>query len=259
MQLPQSRELAAELIWRDEVASTNDALRELVAEHPELPSRTVLVTDNQTAGRGRLGREWVAPAGGALAISVLLREPAASRAPTWLPLLAGSAVRRALSPFISEEHRLGVKWPNDVLAFDEAHVGLKLSGILSEMLADGSIIIGIGINTALSAAELPAETATSLALLREGEPPEPDDILAAVLRQLFTLLDSLAEGEMDALRELVASDSSTLGTHVRAHLPNGVIIEGEALRLSDDGALVIAGDADGAEVLVAAGDIEHLR
>lgn len=276
MQLPLSQALAAELIWLDETASTNDALRELVAANPDQANRTVIVTDTQTAGRGRLGREWVAPAGQTLAISILLRKHPDNMSASWLPLIAGSAVRRGLTQVLAQQNAkdvaLGVKWPNDVLAKSASDENRKLSGILSEMLPDGSVIVGIGINTSLAEPDLPTPTATSLAVLAEGNAvADADTVLAAVLEELFTLLDAVATGEEQRVRDAVIADSSTLGTEVRALLPGGSVIDGTAVRLTDDGALVIASGgqhsteagaepgSEPAEVVVAAGDIEHLR
>jgi BirA family biotin operon repressor/biotin-[acetyl-CoA-carboxylase] ligase len=268
MHLPRSHELAAELIWLDEVASTNDALRELVAAHPDQPHRTVVVTDTQTAGRGRLGREWVAPSGSALAMSILVRKQTQTMGASWLPLIAGSAVRRGLTKVLEGQDAhgvvLGVKWPNDVLASSETGTNRKLSGILSEMLPDGSVIVGIGINTALAEADLPTATATSLAVLTPGGPvAEPDTVLAAVLEEFFVLLDAVANGDDQRVKDVVTADSSTLGTRVRALLPGDTVIEGIARLLTDDGALVLAplttDGSEAAEVVVAAGDIEHLR
>lgn len=268
MQLPQSQLLATELIWLDETPSTNEAMRMLVQENPEQRNRTVIATDTQTAGRGRLGRDWITPPGTALSYSVLLRRREPRLGPSWLPLIAGSAVRRGLSHVLADigaiDVSLGVKWPNDVLAKHADGSWRKLAGILSEMLPDGSVIVGIGINIALSEAELPTPTATSLGLLNPGAGPvETDAVLAAVLRELFSLLDQLADGNTDGVRNAVIADSHTLGTTVRAILPDGATIEGQAVRLTDEGALVIAQRSDDAtkvnEVVVAAGDIQHLR
>lgn len=268
MQLPRSQQLASELIWLDETQSTNTAMRELVAEHLDQSNRTVIASDNQTAGRGRLGREWVAPPGKTLAFSVLLRKREHALPASWLPLIAGSAVRRALARLLVEadvtDVALGVKWPNDVLARTvseprDSESGKKVSGILTEMLGDGSVIVGVGINLTLSEGELPTDTATSLTLLAADASAETDEVLGAVLTELFALLDALAAGEVEYVRNTVTSDSSTLGTQVRAHMPNGLVIEGRAVRLADDGALVIEADVDGSEQVVAAGDIEHLR
>lgn len=268
MQLPQSQSLATDLIWLDETPSTNEAMRALVQENAEQLNRTVIATDTQTAGRGRLGREWVTPPGSALAFSVLLRRREPRLGPSWLPLIAGSAVRRGLTRVLADAGsaavELGVKWPNDVLAKAADGSWRKLAGILSEMLPDGSVIVGIGINTVIPETELPTPDATSLAVLSpEAGQHETDGVLAAVLSELFTLLDVLADGNTDDARNAVIADSQTLGTTVRALLPGGEVIEGHAARLTDEGALVIVQhtntETQVTEVVVAAGDIQHLR
>src|SRR6187431_853116 len=98
MKLPLAQHLVAQLEILPSAGSTND---ELVAAASSLSDFAVVVTDDQTAGRGRLGREWVAPAGKCLAVSVLLRPVLPGREPLalehfgWLPLLAGVAMARA--------------------------------------------------------------------------------------------------------------------------------------------------------------------
>lgn len=283
MKMPHSETLATELIWHDAVASTNDAMRALVEANPEQPNRSVLATDTQTAGRGRNGRVWVSPAGKALAFSVLLRRRQPMLAPTWLPLIAGSAVRRGVERVLSDagvaQVSVGVKWPNDVLAKTGDGAWRKIAGVLSEMLPDGSVIVGIGINTTATSAELPTDEATSLAMLAGAQHEtgaaalgsetaasfDPDAVLAAILTELFALLDELADRHVDEVRGAVITDLITLSTRVRAILPGGEVVEGTAVRLSDEGGLVIAradaahSAAEAAEVMVAAADIEHLR
>lgn len=285
MHLPESQRVAPQLVWHDEVGSTNDVLRELAVSTPEsVVDRMVVATSSQTAGRGRLGRKWIAPPGKTLAFSVLVQHFSAMP-PGWLSLIAGSAVRRGIGAFLPES-AVGVKWPNDVLIAEH-----KVSGILSEMLPDGSIIVGIGVNVALAEHELPTERATSLALHLSGATmarqalgnahaetnPDietdadtwtktetqalMDAVLASILRELYVLLDTIssgAPGAAEQVRSKVADDSATLGTQVVALMPSGEQVRGVAVRLAADGALVIR-VADGREVVVAAGDIEHLR
>lgn len=262
MHLPESRRVAPELLWLDEVTSTNDVLRELVVSGgDQVLDRMVAATASQTAGRGRLGRSWIAPPGKTLAVSALVREFNALP-PGWLPLITGSAVCRGIRD-VAPRASVGVKWPNDVL-IDSRRSGGKVSGILCEKLPDGSVIVGIGLNVLLTEDELPTDQATSILLHADpvGDPDGlMDAVLASILRQLFGLLDEVSRGNVESIegvRAIVTEDSATLGTEVRAMLPAGTDVQGEAVRLANDGALVIR-TSDGGEVVVAAGDIEHLR
>ena len=128
MHLPFTAAALPQVQWLDSSPSTNSALRELVTRQAleagadEVPEGTLIATANQTAGRGRLGRGWETPPGTALAASMLIRPDAAfatgGLGMSWLPLLAGSAITRALQPLFQDEDRepmrVGVKWPNDV-------------------------------------------------------------------------------------------------------------------------------------------------
>ena len=149
MQLPLSETIANRLLILAEAGSTNDELVALAGSEPDF---SVVVTGNQTAGRGRLGRRWVAPAGSSLATSVLLRpvlpggEPLAIKHYGWLPLIAGAAMARALQPLVPG--RVGLKWPNDV-QID----GLKVCGVLAELVPPGdAVVIGSGDEAAMIAA-----------------------------------------------------------------------------------------------------------
>jgi BirA family biotin operon repressor/biotin-[acetyl-CoA-carboxylase] ligase len=160
MQLPLSTAIAPALEYLDETGSTNDVLRARAESDPEF---SVVVTGSQTAGRGRLGRVWVAPPGRTLAASVLLKPTLPGGAVGadsfgWLPLLAGLAMTRAVDSLLSG-HEVSLKWPNDVQVD-----GLKVSGILTEFVPPAAVIVGAGLNLELDADELPTPQATSLAL-----------------------------------------------------------------------------------------------
>jgi BirA family biotin operon repressor/biotin-[acetyl-CoA-carboxylase] ligase len=137
----------------------------------------VAAADEQTEGRGRLGRTWHAPAGTALLFSIVLEPPVAPERLPELSLVAGAAVAEAIRSETALE--TAVKHPNDVLVG-----GRKVAGILAES-ADGRVVLGIGINVTQSRDELPADTdpgATSLAL--EGARVDRAELLAAVLERL---------------------------------------------------------------------------
>jgi BirA family biotin operon repressor/biotin-[acetyl-CoA-carboxylase] ligase len=253
---PRSSALAARLVILTEATSTNDELAARVARDPvaDWPEFSVIVTDNQTSGRGRLGRTWSAPPGTMLATSVLLRPTAAgihdADALGWIPLIAGLAMVRAV-------RELGVdaelKWPNDVLVH-----GRKLSGVLCEA-ATGTVIVGAGINLTLTAEQLPVPTATSLAI--EGADADADAVLAGYLSRLRDLYGSFAVAGGDAgasgVRDAVSAACATLGRSVRVERPAGEPLAGEAVALDGSGRLVV--HADGRHTAVSAGDVIHLR
>ena len=242
---PRTADAAALLEVLPSTGSTNAVLRENAAGLPHL---SVVLTRDQTAGRGRLDRSWIAPAGAALAVSVLLRDlPADLSLRGWIPLIAGAAMADAVTAQLSG-HDVGVKWPNDLLVDDR-----KLSGILAEATAEG-VIVGAGVNTRMTTAQLPVATATSFSAL--GAEADEDRLVAEWLERLDALLRALRE-EPDAARTAVAQRCLTLGREVRVELPDGAARRGRALRLDVDGRLVI--DAADGEFAVAAGDIVHAR
>lgn len=216
----------------------------------------VVVTEHQTAGRGRLDRGWVTPPQAALTFSVLLTpgEVPAARWP-WLPLLAGIAVVEAVRR--TAEVPCGLKWPNDVLAD-----GRKLAGILVERVEHegrGAAVVGIGLNVTSSREELPVPTATSLAL--EGATSvDRSVLLREVLRTFEALYLQWRADQGDARRGLHDSyvrRCVTLGQEVRVELPTGEAVLGTAESIDSDGRLAVRTVA-GLRVL-GAGDVVHVR
>src|SRR5690606_12320604 len=143
-----------------EMGSTNT---ELVARaRAGAPAGSVLVTEHQTAGRGRLGRTFTVPARAALTFSVLVRPQAPAARFGWLPLMMGAAAVRAAS-FVAQVAPV-LKWPNDVLAPEEDRDAppRKLAGILSEAAfseAGPAVVVGIGLNVSQRREELPVDSA----------------------------------------------------------------------------------------------------
>jgi BirA family biotin operon repressor/biotin-[acetyl-CoA-carboxylase] ligase len=140
------------------------------------PHGTLVTAAEQTAGRGRQGRRWSAPAGSALLMSLLLREP-----PPLLPLVGAVAV----CDVVGDEAR--VKWPNDIV-FARGGRLAKLAGILIEgRPQEGWAVLGIGVNVAVGVEELPVElrdSAASLGLSSEEIEPLLARLLAALQQRL---------------------------------------------------------------------------
>ena len=244
------------------------------------PEGLVLAAEEQTAGRGRLGRTWLSPPRAALTFSVLLRPagvPPARRG--WLPLLAGVATATAVRHVSGLDARL--KWPNDLLLGPR-----KLAGILAEQSGD-AVIVGIGVNVSAARAELPVTGATALpGTALPGTALPAASLPAAVLPATSLLLEGSASLDRERLlREILAEIErwyrawrgneipgdpqasglraaylglcSTVGRDVQAELPAGNIIRGTAAGVDADGRLIVR-TAEG-EVAVGAGDVRHLR
>ena len=227
------------------------------------PEGQVLVAEEQTAGRGRMGRSWVSQPGEALTFSVLLRPvtvPASRRG--WLPLLTGIAVATAVRSAASVAAAL--KWPNDVLAGDR-----KLAGILAEQSGSGSasgdaLVIGIGLNVTTPSDALPVSPGglRGTSLLAEGSPMDREPLLVEMLRGFERWYlpfradpDPARTGLLAEYRSLCA----TLGRHVRVDLPGGRVLSGMAEDVDPDGRLLVREDATAGVSPVSAGDVIHLR
>jgi BirA family biotin operon repressor/biotin-[acetyl-CoA-carboxylase] ligase len=155
---------------------------------PDDPEGAVAVAEEQSEGRGRLGRSWHAPAGTSVLVSVLLR-PAVD--PPQLPelsLIAGGAVAEAIAGTTGLDPV--IKFPNDVLLG-----GRKVAGILAEAGA-GRVVLGIGVNANQTAEQLPPDAQTEPTSLRLelGEPVDRASLLAAILLQVERAYDAWVSG-----------------------------------------------------------------
>ncbi|MFS0697742.1 biotin--[acetyl-CoA-carboxylase] ligase [Streptomyces nitrosporeus] len=243
----------------DVVRSTGSTNSDLAARAAAgLAEGAVLVAEEQTAGRGRLDRNWTAPPRSGLFFSVHLI-PAGVPAERWgwLPLLAGVATATGLARAAGVD--MALKWPNDLLVTVGGEER-KAGGILAERAGDG-VVVGIGLNVTLRAGELPAPHAGSLALA-EAVSTDRETLLRAVLRSLEQWYGRWREAGGDAaasgLQAAYAAGCATLDRPVRAELPGGRAVLGEAVAIDGDGRLVLA-TADGLREPVSAGDIVHLR
>jgi BirA family biotin operon repressor/biotin-[acetyl-CoA-carboxylase] ligase len=234
------------------------------------PAGLVIVTDHQTAGRGRLDRSWQAPDRAALAVSVLLRPadgpatglpatglPAADQQHwSWLPLLAGVAVVDALTRTCGLPARL--KWPNDVLVprtGGSADEPAKVCGILAELVTTPlgpAVVVGAGINVSQRPDELPVPTATSLALAGAAS-TDRDTVADRYRAWRLAAGDPRRSGIAAAYRQACL----TIGLDVAVELPDGVV-RGLADGVDDAGRLLLRCDGGTVRAL-AAGDVVHVR
>ncbi|OUE26328.1 Bifunctional ligase/repressor BirA [Clavibacter michiganensis] len=258
MDLPLSRLAAPRLVSLDTVGSTNDELaRRATADPSAWPDGSVVVTLDQTAGRGRRGRVWVAPPGRTLAVSVLCAPADTDLDPGWLPLMAGLALVETLRDVVPAPAAVTLKWPNDV------HVdGRKVSGILGELVSPGRYALGTGLNLTLEEHELPTDASTSLRLAGVAE-PDVDAVLAEFLAAFGARRAAWERVGGDAraagLVEELTRTCATIGRDVRVELPGGGELLGRATGVDDHGRLTVESAGDPAGTSVAAGDVTHLR
>lgn len=213
-----------------ETASTNDRARELAAGGA--PHGTVVTAAHQTAGRGRQGRAWSAPAGHALLMTVIVREP-----PRLLPLVGAVAIAEALGPDV------GIKWPNDL------HLGgRKVCGILAEgRPAEGWAVLGAGVNVAVRLEDLPPELHDTAATLG-GTPADVEPVLAAILARLSHWLGRPDAELLDAWRARDVLRGREIAWKDGAGVAEGV----------DDAGELRVRRADGSVETLRAGEV-HLR
>ena len=234
-----------------ETTSTNADLLDDTAA----PDRSVLVAEHQVAGRGRLDRTWSSPPGAGLTFSVLLRPQVPIPRWGWLPLLAGVALHEAVA---ATGVRVGLKWPNDLLAGDQSEPSRKAAGILAQTSGD-AVVVGIGLNVSTAAHELPVESATSL-LLSGGQQLDRTQLLAAILARLDSRysqwVDFGGDAEACGLAAAYRAACVTLGQLVVV-TGTGDAVTGRAVGIDSAGRLLV--DTDDGEQAIGAGDVEHLR
>ena len=273
-------------LWRavEVLASTGSTNADLLARAAAgAPEGVVLAAEEQTAGRGRMGRVWVSPPRAALTFSLLVRPDTVSPARRgWLPLLAGVSVASAVRAAAGVDARL--KWPNDVLAGPA-----KLAGILAEAAGD-AVGVGSGLNVSTEPGELPppgptprplrapggALPATSLRVLAAAGPAaagparagsgDRDRLLTEILAAFEHWYQAWRQvgGDPDrcGLRAEYTALCATIGRRVRVELPGGQLLSGLAVGVDPDGRLLVrvsGPEGPDAAVPVAAGDVIHLR
>jgi BirA family biotin operon repressor/biotin-[acetyl-CoA-carboxylase] ligase len=237
-------------MWRtvrvvQSIGSTNAAV---VAEADQ-PEGLVVVAEQQTSGRGRLGREWTSPARAGLTFSFLLRPDVPEARWTWLPLLAGLAIAEATSEMANID--VALKWPNDLLIGDK-----KVGGILVERHGH-AVVVGVGINVTTTQDELPVAEATSLTLAGAAV-SDRESLLRAVLRAIGARYAEWQSSPDDsALASAYTDRCRTIESDVTVTMPDGSTLSGPAARVDEHGRLVVVTD-DG-EHAVRSGDVMHVR
>ena len=214
--------------------STSSELMRRIAQGA--PSGSVIVADQQTAGRGRRGRQWLSSPESSLTFSLLWRFNANAAQLSGLSLAVGVGLARALERLGARGVRL--KWPNDVLLARAADYA-KLAGILIELSADRrgtQAVIGIGLNLAAPAEDLPQPAA---GLADAGVSAERHVVLAAILGELAVALDAFAVDGFAGLKMAWQDYHAWQGQPVRVIEEGRELLAGRCLGVDDSGALLV--------------------
>lgn len=238
----------AQLHWYDTIDSTNTQAKVLAKEGA--PHGTVLIADSQSAGRGRMGRQFDSQKSAGIYLSVILRPGCPPDKLMHLTCAAGIAMCDAVERITGI--RPGIKWINDLV-----YENCKLGGILTELSVDTATglteyaVIGIGINC--NRAAFPPELrgiATSLSAVT-GTAVDRAALTGAMIDALYNMDRQL--GEKEAIMERYRADCINLGKAVKIHKADG-ILSGKAIDLDADGGLIVTLD-DGSTLTVSAGEV----
>lgn len=242
--------MGSRLEYFDELPSTNDEARRLAREG--CPEGTVVITERQTGGKGRMGRPWFSPRGKGLWFSVVLRPPVNPAETPRATMVAAVAVAEAVRDYTGVD--AGIKWPNDILAGDK-----KLCGILVELNAEmdrvNFMVAGVGLNVNIPRGDFPPEigaTATSLQAEAERHIPRVP-LLRAMLQSIekwYRLwLDQGFAPVLHRWRQLCV----TLDCPVTVHTVRETYT-GHAVDVDETGALLVRTD-DGRTERLLAGEV----
>lgn len=235
----------------DTLDSTQTMAHKLVAEGAA--EGTLVIAERQTAGRGRMGRQWHSPKGTGVYMSLVLKPRVPLHFTPQLTLLAAVALCRGIKRLI--DIPVGIKWPNDLLVR-----GKKISGILLESSAEDErlryVIAGMGIGVNLLPDDYPPElrnVATSLAI-EAGRPIEREPLIAAVLEEFEELYALYHEQGFAPIRLMWEAYSASLHRPVRVNTHQGAV-DGVAEALDDTGGLMVR-LPDGQRLRIYSGEVE---
>ena len=260
-----TRSLGRSLHLFDEIASTNDAALTLASV--KAADGTAVLAERQTAGKGRLGRRWDSPPHLNIYCSVILNTFQFSRNPSWMPLVTGLALSEAIQESCAV--RLALKWPNDLLCR-----GKKIGGVLCESSSQGhenlTCVVGFGINVNGRGEDFPDELRSIATSLHQETQKffDRNTIVADVFNRLENWYDAVESGQFERIRKSYTEACATLGRDVQVSCMDGTTIQGTALDVGRDGALLISTERRNRPfatqgrpsiVEIRAADVQHLR
>ncbi|QZY54705.1 biotin--[acetyl-CoA-carboxylase] ligase [Crassaminicella profunda] len=231
-----SKHIGRKIHHFESIDSTNTLAKKMAAEGA--PEGTVIIAEEQTGGRGRLGRTWESPKGTGIWMSIILRPNIVPTEATKITQITAAAVAMGLRSIIGDD--VGIKWPNDIIIHKK-----KTCGILTEMSAElnsvNYIVVGIGINVNVDPNEFPEEVrgvATSIKAYT-GMIVSRKNIVKEILHAFEDLyLDFIEKNHIEKSMEICKKYSVTLGKQVKIRTRQKEVIA-EAVDLTEDGQLLI--------------------
>ena len=238
---PLTRSLGLELYYLERAKSTNSVM----ATRDSWPAFSVVLTEEQTAGRGRLGRTWVSRPGESVALSVMVPPFPDGPGLSWVPLLAGACLVEAIRS--AGLAAVGLKWPNDVLV-----AGKKLAGVLCEVHPNGGVIVGVGLNLRFLT-KPPSENAAALSEFLEVG----DGVIDVIVAGFIDLLRTSQTWERSDAHTFVSERLLTVNRAVDVVPVSGELWRGMARGVNRNGHLIVR-NTQGVDVEVMAADVHHL-
>jgi len=213
-----------------------------------------VITDHQSAGRGRLNRQWVTRPGESLAFSLIVPGGATAnqdQAAGWLPLVAGAALVGALraNGILKAE----LKWPNDVLVSE-----MKLAGILCEVLPGSRVVVGVGLNIDFSPEDPPGPRATALSHHGSASSEAVDTLLADFVGGMRRWCSVAPQMQAQSAHQMVMGVLATIGRTVEVHDVSRTHWRGTAVSLNESGHLLVVPEGSSEPIVVGSSDIWHL-
>ncbi|MGG1573851.1 biotin--[acetyl-CoA-carboxylase] ligase [Fictibacillus sp. NRS-1165] len=243
--------LGKSIVYEESVKSTQEIAQKLSYE--QKPEGTLVVADEQTGGRGRLGRPWQSPKGTGIWMSLILRPDIPLQKTPQLTLLAAVSVTKAIYKVTGLHAE--IKWPNDILI-----KGKKTVGILTELQAEAdrvhAVIIGIGLNVNVTSEDFNEdvrEIATSLKI-ESGKETKRAELIAAILEEMELLYQEYLRNGFGLIKLLWEGYAHSIGRRIRVRSASQQL-EGVAKGITDEGILLLEDD-DGKVHSIYSADIE---
>lgn len=249
----KSRQMGRSAHCYKSVKSTNDLAAHMAEQGA--PEGTVVTAEQQTLGRGRLGRTWYSSEGAGIYLSIILRPKFTPDKAPGLSLMTALALADTLSHRCPDE--VCIKWPNDLLI-----AGCKVAGILTELSAErgkiNHVVVGVGINVNQRAEDFPQELraiATSLRRVTK-KPSSRAELLCEFLYRFEREYAKYIESGLSSSRKRLKNYSALLGHQVKLLSPSQEL-EGKAVDIDTDGALVL--ECRGSRVRISAGEVSVVK